>query len=148
MNVNHKKVWRLWGEEGLQFVRRTCRKRAGASSAAEPPLADYPNPVRGCEFQHDATRDGRGFKIASMVDAHPRKSLLDFTPRSIYADVFTSELALIIAERGAPEVLRCANGVELISDCLRRFCHDHRVKIRYISLDQPWRTGHDESFNN
>lgn len=148
MRINRKKVWRLWREEDLQVAVRTRRKRAGESTAANPPDADAPNRVWGIDFQHDSTRDGRGFKIASMVDEHTRESLLDLTSRSITAEVLTVELDRIIADRGAPSVLRCDNGPEFISQVLNDFCGDHETKIHYIPPGQPWRNGHAESFNN
>jgi putative transposase len=148
MQINRKKVWRLWREESLQVATRTRRKRAGESTAPEPPLADAPNRVWGIDFQHDATRDGRGFKIASMVDEHTRESLLDLTKRSIAADALTVELDRIIAERRAPTMRRCDNGPEFISQVLKEFCRGHETKISYIPPCQPWKNAWAESLNN
>src|SRR3954452_4210453 len=43
--VNHKKIQRLWREEGLRVPQRRRRKRLGTSTAPEMPTADAPNRV-------------------------------------------------------------------------------------------------------
>ena len=87
--INKKRVHRIWREEGLQVAKRRRRKRVGESTG---PIidADAPNVVWAIDFQHDSTADGRGFKIASMVDEHTRESLLDVTARSITGCSITS----------------------------------------------------------
>jgi putative transposase len=41
--VNHKKMQRLWGDEGLRVPQRRRRKRLGASTAGTVPVADALN---------------------------------------------------------------------------------------------------------
>ena len=48
---------------------------------------------------------------------------------------------------GPPQVLRCDNGPEFISEALRTFCED-RLGIGYVPPGQPWKNGYIESFNN
>ncbi len=57
--VNHKKVQRLWREEGLRVPSRRRRKRLGASTTTTLPTAHAPNSVWAIDFQFDATTDGR-----------------------------------------------------------------------------------------
>ena len=57
--VNHKKIQRLWREEGLRVSQRQRRKRLGTSTTPNPPKADAPNRVWAMDFQFDATTDGR-----------------------------------------------------------------------------------------
>jgi putative transposase len=146
MQINRKKVHRLWREEDLRVAVRKVRKRNGTTTT---PIteADAPNVVWGADFQFDSTRDGRMFKVASMVDEHTRESLMDITDRSITGEDFVAELDSIIADRGAPEVIRLDNGPELVSQALRAYCAD-RIGLHYIPPGQPWRNGYAESFNN
>src|SRR5436309_387778 len=44
-NANHKKIQRLWREEGLRVPQRRRRKRLGTSTTPNPPTADAPNKV-------------------------------------------------------------------------------------------------------
>jgi transposase-like protein len=73
--VNHKKIQRLWREEGLRVPQRRRRKRVGTSTAPEMPTADAPNRVWAVDFQFDATADGRPIKIVSIIDEHTRECL-------------------------------------------------------------------------
>lgn len=122
------------------------RKRAGISSV--PPIeADAPNVVWAIDFQFDSTIDGKAIKIASMIDEHPRESLLNIVERSITADRLVAELKTVFAVVGGPPtVLRMDNGPEFISQALQQFC-DRRVGMSYIPPG-TWNNGYIESFNN
>jgi transposase InsO family protein len=115
-NVNHKKIQRLWRQEGLRVPQRRRRKRLGTSTAPGLPKADAPNKVWAVDFQFDATTDGRPIKIVSIVDEHTRECLGGLVERSITADVLIDELDRIATTRGYPAVLRCDNGPELACD--------------------------------
>ena len=73
--VNHKKIQRLWREEGLPVPQRRRRKRHGSSTEPEPVTADGPNRVWAVDFQFSVTTNGRPIKIVSIVDEHTRECL-------------------------------------------------------------------------
>jgi putative transposase len=143
--VNHKKIQRLWRDEGLRVPQRRRRKRLGASTAPEMPTADAPNRVWAVDFQFDATSDGRPIKIASIVDEHTRECLGGLVDRSITAEVLIDELDRLAASRGYPSVLRCDNGPELACDAMADWAGE-RVGLAFIPPGQPWRNGYVESF--
>ena len=89
--VNHKKIQRLWREEGLRVPQRRRRKRLGTSTARAA-VRDAPNKVWAVDFQFDSTTDGRPVKIVSIVDEHTRECLGGLVERSITADVLIDEL--------------------------------------------------------
>ena len=68
--VNHKKIQRLWREEGLRVPQRRRRKRLGTSTTPSLPVADAPNVVWAVDFQFDASTDGRPIKIEPNAE-HP-----------------------------------------------------------------------------
>ena len=111
--VNHKKVQRLWRDEGLRVPQRRRRKRLGASTAPNPPTADAPNVAWAVDFQFDATTDGRPIKIVSIVDEHTRECLGGLVDRNITSDELIAELDRLAVDSGYPAVLRCDNGPEL-----------------------------------
>src|SRR4051812_5941190 len=111
--VNHKKIQRLWREEGLRVPHRRRRKRTGTSTTPNPPAAHAPNLVWAVDFQFDATTDGRPVKIVSIVDEHTRECLGGMVDRSITGDDLIDELDRLATVRGYPAVLRCDNGPEL-----------------------------------
>ena len=146
--VNHKKVHRLWKEEGLQRRVHSPRKRAGQSSCPPEVAADAPKVVWALDFQFDSTIDGKAVKIASMLDEHTRESLLNIVERSITADRLIDELEKCFAAAGGPPlVLRMDNGPELISQALQSFCAG-KVGLSYIPPGTPWNNRYIESFNN
>lgn len=106
-HVNHKKIQRLWREEGLRVPQRRRRKRLGTSTTPNLPTADAPNTVWAVDFQFDATTEGRPVKIASIVDEHTRECLGGLVERNITGDDLIDELDRIAATRGYPVVLRC-----------------------------------------
>jgi putative transposase len=139
-------VQRLWREEGLRVGRKPRRKRAG-SSTSPITTVDAPNVVWAIDFQFDSLRCRTPVKIASTVDEHTRESILDITDRSITSEKVIDYVKKIIAQRGAPLVLRCEYGPEFISHALKEFAVGQLV-IHYIPPGQPWRNGHVESFNS
>ena len=126
--VNHKKIQRLWREEGLRVPQRRRRKRHGSSTAPPTVTADAPNRVWAVDFQFDVTTDGRPIKIVSIIDEHTRECLGGMVERSITGDHLTVELDRLAAERGTyPAVLRCDNGPELACNAMGLFRLDGGV---------------------
>ena len=144
--VNHKKLQRLWREDGLRVPQRRRRKRVGTSTTVPPVVADAPNAVWGIDFQFDATNDGRPIKLVSIVDEHTRESLGGLVERSITADTLTGELDRIAADRGYPAAMRADNGPELACTAMADWAAG-RVGLSFIPPGEPWRNGYIESFN-
>ena len=112
--VNHKKIQRLWREEGLRVPQRRRRKRHGTSTAPLTVVADVPNRAWAVDFQFDVTTDERPVKIVSIIDEHTRECLGGMVERSITGEDLIAELDRLAAQRGTyPAVLRCDNGPEL-----------------------------------
>ncbi|TQF65115.1 IS3 family transposase [Micrococcus sp. R8502A1] len=144
--VNHKKIQRLWRDEGLRVPQRRRRKRVG-SSTVDAPTADAPNVVWAVDFQFDADEHGRPIKICSIVDEHTRECIGGLVERSIAADRLTAHLEDLVAARGAPAVLRSDNGPEFISEAMADWAGT-RTGLSYIPPGSPWRNGYVESFNS
>lgn len=102
--------------------------------------------VWAVDFQFDADESGRTIKIASVVDEYTRECLGGLVERSITGHALSEHLDTIAATRGYPNVLRCDNGPELISQALRNWA-EHKTGITYIPPGQPWNNGYIESFN-
>ena len=145
--VNHKKIQRLWREEGLRVPQRRRRKRTGTSTVPNPPAADAPNRVWAVDFQFDSTTDGRPVKIATIVDEHTRECLGGLVERAITGDDLIGELDRVAAGRGYPAVLRCDNGPELACAAMADWAGE-RTGLAFIPPGEPWRNGYVESFNS
>ena len=82
VQVNHKKLRRLYREERLQVRRRGGRKRA-LGTRAPMALPQGPNQRWSLDFVSDALTDGRRFRILAVVDDYTRECLAwSPTPRS------------------------------------------------------------------
>jgi transposase InsO family protein len=145
--VNHKKLQRIWREEGLRVPIRRRRKRLGSSTAPDTPKADAPNRVWAVDFQFDSTTDGRPVKIASIIDEHTRECLGGLVARSITGDQLINELDRLASHRGYPAVLRCDNGPELACAAMADWAGE-QVGLSFIPPGEPWRNGYVESFNS
>ncbi len=145
--VNHKKIQRLWREEGLRVPQRRRRKRVGTSTAADRPCADAPNRVWAVDFQFDATTDGRPIKTRlDRRRAHPRMPRRPGRPLD-HRRRLIDELDRLAVQRGYPAVLRCDNGPELACEAMADWAGE-RVGLSFIPPGEPWRNGYVESFNS
>ncbi len=74
--VHHKRVQRLWHEEGLQRPTPRKQKRASpADGSVQRHQAEHPHQVWAMDFQFDATADGRRLKFLNVIDEHSRLCL-------------------------------------------------------------------------
>ena len=145
--VNHKRIRRLWREEGLRRPARTRKRRRVIPEQAERLRAERPNQVWAIDFQFDETADGRRVKLANIVDEHTREALAMRVGRTCTADDLVEVLAGLVAVRGAPEHLRMDNGPELLAWALRDYCRLAGTRTTYIEPGAPWENPYVESFN-
>lgn len=146
--ANHKKVQRLWREEGLRVHVKRHRKRVGSSTVPPMPTATSANKVWAIDFQFDSTTDGRPIKILSVVDEHTRECLGGLVERSITAEKLAAELNRIARTRAsAPAVLRLDNGPEMIATALAAWAGT-QTGMLFIPPGEPWKNPFIESFNS
>jgi putative transposase len=112
--VNHKKIQRLWREEGLRVPQRRHLKHV-KSSIVEASAEVAPNVVWAIGFQFDSDERGRPIKICQIVDEYTRECIGGLVERSITADQLTAHLEDLVTVRGAAALLRSGNGPEFIS---------------------------------
>jgi putative transposase len=146
-HINHKRVRRLWREEGLRRPVRTRKRRRVAAQVAERLRADRANQVWAIDFQFDETADGRRLKLCNLVDEHTREALAMRVARTCTADDVVAVLEDLVSKRGAPEHLRMDNGPELIAWALRDYCRLTGTRTTYIEPGSPWENPFVESFN-
>ena len=104
MNVNHKKLRRLYREERLQVRRRGGRKRA-LGTRAPLALPQGPNQRWSLDFLSDQLADSRRFRILAVVDDFTRECLGLVVDTSLTARRVLRELDQIIESRGGPRMI-------------------------------------------
>lgn len=146
--VNHKRIERLWREEGLR-VRKACvkRRRGPSVEGSARRRAIVPNEVWAIDFEHDSTTCGRQLRLANIVDEFSREALAMRVGRSCSADQLVEILDGLAVERGAPQFVRMDNGPELIAHALRDGCRFNSTGTLYIEPGSPWENPFVESFN-
>jgi len=145
--INRKRVQRLWREEGLRVASKTSKRRRTGDPEAQWLRADRPNQLWALDYQFDQTADGRMLRLLNIVDEFTREALVMRCERSITADQTVTTLEELVAERGAPQNIRCDNGPELTANALRDWCRLTSVTTSYIEPGAPWQNPFAESFN-
>ena len=143
--VNHKRVHRVYREAGLA-LRRKKRKHCAREGK---PLVERvsANEEWGLDFVHDAVECGRAIRVLSVVDACTRECLALEVDTSFASRRVTRVLEGIIADRGAPQAIRCDNGPELTSRHFLAWCVERKIELVHIQPGKPTQNAHVESFN-
>lgn len=144
--VNHKRVERLYREEGLSLRRRRRRKRLSHLRVLrEPPVAA--NQTWAVDFIHDSLMSGRRFRAFAVLDEWSRESLAIEVDVSLTGERVTRVLERLRAVRGLPSVIQADNGPELRGRVLDRWAYDNGVRLQFIEPGKPIQNAHIESFN-
>lgn len=145
--VNHKRIYRLYKEEGLSVPRR---KRKRVSRRRRLPLL-FPlalNRLWRLDFMEDTLSWGRKFRLLTIVDAFSRECLAIEADTSLPGERVARVLELVVQERGAaPEVIVCDNGPELTSRAQDQWAYERGVELHFIEPGKPQQNGYIESFN-
>lgn len=145
VHVNHKKVYRIYREEGL-LVRKRARKRL-VRRCERPALPTRPNEEWSMDFTADQLADGRRFRTFNVVDDFTRECLAIQVERSIPGTVVARVLDRLVQERGRPKAIICDNGPEFIGRALEIWAEENAVKLRFIEPGKPVQNCYVESFN-
>lgn len=144
--VNHKKVYRLYREEGLQ-VRRRKRKRIAQGRRMPLPQAAHPNARWSMDFVHDGCANGRRLKVLAVVDDCTRECLALETDTSLSGERVARVLDRLRVTRGLPRHIVVDNGPEFISRTLDEYAYQHQVTLSFIQPGKPQQNAYVESFN-
>jgi putative transposase len=144
--VNHKRVYRLYGQEGLQ-VRRRKRKRIGAVERQPFTTPTRPNERWSMDFVSDALADGRKFRSLNIVDDYNRECLAAEVDTSISGTRVVRVLERLRELRGLPEVLVTDNGPEFAGQALDAWAYPRGVRLHFIEPGKPVQNALIESFN-
>ena len=66
--VNHKRVHRIWKQEGLALPRKRPKRGFAGPPGEVKQRARYPNHVWGDEFAEDGTEGGDRLRILAVID--------------------------------------------------------------------------------
>ncbi len=119
--VNHKRVYRLYREDGLSLRLKRPRRHVSAARRERQPAATAANQLWAMDFVSDALFDGRRLRALTVVDAYTREALTIDVDQGIRGEQVVEAMTRIVAVRGAPQTIRVDNGPEFISKALDRW---------------------------
>ena len=146
IHMNHKKLRRLYREEGLAVKRRRGRKRAvGVRAPIDTPLC--PNERWSLDFLSDVFEPGRRFRILAVLDDCTRECLGLVADTSLSGVRVARELDALIRLYGKPRRMVSDNGAELTSKAVLEWQNQTGIDWHYIAPGKPTQNAFVESFN-
>ena len=147
--VNHKRVERIWRQEGLKVPQKQPKRgrlwlNDGSSIRLRPARRNH---VWSYDFVADRTHDGRAFRMLTVIDEHSRECLAIDVQRRLRSDDVLHKLAELFVRHGPPEHIRSDNGPEFTAHAVRDWLGCLVVKTLFIQPGSPWENGYNESFN-
>lgn len=146
VEVNWKRLYRIYKEEMLTVRKRGGRKRA-LGTRAPMAIPQGANQRWSLDFVSDALVDGRRFRILCVIDDFSRECLATVVDNSLSGERVVRELDAIAERRGYPCMVVSDNGTELTSNAVLAWQEDRGVEWHYIAPGKPMQNGFVESFN-
>ncbi len=145
--VNAKRIYRLYSEEGLSIRAKAPRRRRANRYRSGRAEITGANEVWAMDFMSDALFDGRPFRILTVVDCHSRESLAIVPRTNFRAYQVVEVLDRLVRERGKPRSLRCDNGPEFAGRVLDQWAYLNGVEIDFSRPGKPTDNAYIEAFN-
>ena len=148
-HINHKRVERIWREEGLKVPKR--QKKRGrlyfndGSCIRLRPL--YPNHVWSYDFVSDRLSNGRKIRMLTVIDEFSRKCLAIKVGYNLRSDDVLDVLSCLFITEAIPSFIRSDNGSEFTAKILQDWLKGLKVETAYITPGSPWENGFNERFN-
>lgn len=147
--VNHKRVERLWRQEGLKVPQKQPKRRRlwfndGSCVRLRP---QHRNHVWSYDFVQARTQDGRAFRMLTILDECTRECLAIDVARKLTSEDLLERLSDLFVRRGVPDYVRSDNGPEFTAKRVRAWLERVEVKTLFIEPGSPWENGYIESFN-
>jgi transposase InsO family protein len=146
--VNHKRVKRIWRQEGLKVPQKQPKRdrlwlNDGSCIRLRPMRKDH---VWSYDMVMDRTSDGRPIRILVIIDEYSRECLSMHVARRIRSEDVLEQICELFLTWGVPENIRSDNGSEFTANAIRSWLEELGVAMLYIEPGSPWENGYIESF--
>lgn len=143
---NHKRVYRIYRDLELN-LRIKPKKRLVREKPQPLCVPTAINQVWSMDFMHDQLSDSRSFRLFNVLDDFNRQGLGIEADLSLPATRVIRALEQIIEWRGQPQLIRCDNGPEYISETLRAWAEKRGIVIEHIQPGKPQQNAYVERYN-
>ena len=145
--VNAKRVYRIYTEEGLQMRNKAPKRKVSAKLREDRSPPAGANEVWAMDFMSDQLFDGRRIRVLTIIDAFTRLSpAIEVGLRYRGADVVET-LERVTRVYGRPKTIRVDNGPEFISKELDLWAYMNGVTLDFSRPGKPTDNAFIESFN-
>jgi len=147
--VNHKRVERIWREEGLKIPKKQPKRgrlylNDGSCIRLKP---CWENHVWSYDFVSERLHNGRKFRMLTVIDEYSRRCLAIRVDYQLKSEQVLETLAELFISEGLPDYIRSDNGAEFTAHQVREWLAKLKVKTAYITPGSPWENGFNERFN-
>jgi len=144
--VNHKRIYRIYGEEEL-LVRTKRRKKRAGQRRLKPLPATEPGEHWSIDFVSDQLADGRRFRVLTAIDQVSRECVCLKAAQSLPADAVTQALDQAMEVYRQPLVITSDNGTEFTSNVFDQWVYRLGIELDFIAPGLPWENGFCERLN-
>ena len=146
--VNHKRVYRLYREEGLSLKRQRRRRHRSATLRAERPVVTAPDQQWAMDFMHDTLAGGASVRVLTVIDLHTRECVALQVARTFGGAAVADALEAARRDRGGlPGRIRVDNGTEFTSKALDHWAYWNGVQLDFSRPGKPVDNAFIEAFN-
>jgi putative transposase len=145
--INHKRVYRIYHEEGLNLRRKTKKR---LKSVSRIPSTVPPNTLNECwamDFVSDQLYNGKRFRTLTLIDLYSRECLALHVDKSITGEAVANVLDQVRQTKGLPQRIKVDNGPEFISKALDAWAYFNHIQLDYSRPGTPTDNAIIESFN-
>lgn len=147
--VNHKRVERIWREEGLKVPKKQSKRGRlyfnDGSCIRLRPL--HKNHVWSYDFVQERLHNGKKIRMLTVIDEYTRKCLDIKVEYNLKTNEVLDVLSELLLKEGVPEYIRSDNGSEFTAKKIQDWLKKLDIKTAYITPGSPWENGYNERFN-
>jgi putative transposase len=146
--INHKRVYRLYCQEGLQLRRKKPKRRVAAKRRDDRAPITKMRDVWAMDFVADNLYNGQKLRCLTVVDAYSRLCPIIGVGFNYKATDVVTSLDEAVRKYGYPRTIRVDNGPEFISKELDLWAWSHGVTLDFSRPGKPTDNAFIESFNS
>lgn len=144
---NHKRVERIYREEGLQVRRRKRKRLAPGTERRRPEIPTGPDQRWSMDFTHDVLATGQRYMTLNLVDDFSRECPAIEVAFSFPSERVIRVLEAIREERGLPPAFVLDNDTRFTSRAFMRWAKEAEITLHFIEPGKPVQNPYIESFN-